>query len=268
MTLNELINKYTQRGYNFRNAENLAAQEILLTKISLSPLSDHATLKGGIVMFNITRSLRPVTQDIDFDLIRYSLDEGAIKMFIEKLNCSYEEFHVSIFGKIKKLHHEEYEGVRVHVLIADRDHNKIRTKMDIGVHTYSAIEQKQLAFIFDNNNEGVFISVNPPEQICSEKLLSLARLGVLSTRYKDIYDIYFLISNNFADFKDVSRIIKIYVDNSEKKPNTISEFIDSIKETLKNKFFAEEVKKPAIKWIDVDYDTIEKVIINFVDKLN
>ena len=81
MLIKQLVNKYMQQGHNFRNAQNLAAEEIVLNKIAASPLSENVTLKGGIVMFNLTKSDRRVTQDIDFDLIRYSIDKKILIMY-------------------------------------------------------------------------------------------------------------------------------------------------------------------------------------------
>ena len=51
MFIKKLINKYVEQGHNYRNAQNLAAEEIVLNKIAASPLSEHVTLKGGIVEF-------------------------------------------------------------------------------------------------------------------------------------------------------------------------------------------------------------------------
>lgn len=84
MSISELVSKYTSLGHNYRDAQNLAAEEIILNKIASSPLAENITLKGGIVMFNMTKSNRRVTQDIDFDLIRYSIDNESIMTFVEK----------------------------------------------------------------------------------------------------------------------------------------------------------------------------------------
>lgn len=67
MLIEEIINKYRKQGHSSRNANNLAAEEIILTKIASSELCENITLKGGIVMFNLTKNNRRVTQYIDFD---------------------------------------------------------------------------------------------------------------------------------------------------------------------------------------------------------
>lgn len=86
MLITELINKYQVNGFSFKDAQNLAAEEIILKKIGNSSLADNITLKGGILMYRLTRNERRVTKDIDFDFIRYSIDEVSIQSFIQKLN--------------------------------------------------------------------------------------------------------------------------------------------------------------------------------------
>lgn len=67
-SIKEIVNSYVQKGHSFRNAQNLAAEEIILKKIASSDLSENVTLKGGIVMFNLSKNERRVTQDIDIDV--------------------------------------------------------------------------------------------------------------------------------------------------------------------------------------------------------
>ena len=267
MLINEIINKYVKLGHSYRNAQNLAAEEIVLTKIASSPLANSVTLKGGIVMFNLTKSDRRVTQDIDFDLIRYSIDEESIRLFVQKLDSVDNDIDVSIDGDIEKLHQEEYQGVRVHLLLQDKEDSKLRIKLDIGVHTYSMIEQEKLIFSFESNNAQIGIKVNPCEQIFAEKLISLARLGPLSTRYKDIYDLYYLIDNKLITHSKVKDIVNLFFISSKRKPDTMNELVNSIIDTLNDKHFSSEAAKPASKWINVSYDKVKESIINYIEKL-
>lgn len=267
MLINDVLSKYVNLGYDFRNAQNLAAEEIVLSKIASSSLAEHVTLKGGIVMFNLTKSDRRVTQDIDFDFIRYSIDEQSIKHFVDKLNTINDGVMAEINGSIEKLHQEEYQGVRVHLLLKDKENTKLKIKLDIGVHTYSAIEQEKIVFGFESGGNAVKIKVNPCEQVFTEKLLSLARLGPLSTRYKDLYDMYYLISNNLLDISKVKSILHLFFISTKRKPDNIDELVDSIEDTFTDKNFSKEAAKPTSKWIDVDYETVKKTISSFVSRL-
>lgn len=267
MVIKEIINKYVASGHNLRNAQNLAAEEIVLSKIASSSLSEHVTLKGGIVMFNLTKSDRRVTQDIDFDLIRYSIDEKSIEMFVDKLNSIDDGVSVSVFGNIEKLHQEDYQGAKVHLLLEDDTKSRLRIKMDIGVHTYSAIEQERIVFTLESNGKELALKVNPCEQIFAEKLISLARLGPISTRYKDIYDLYFLISNNLLRLEKVRSIIELFLLSSSRQPKDINELVNSIIDTLNNKTFENDAKKPASKWLDVDYTEVKETIITYISNI-
>lgn len=261
------MNKYLKLGNNYRNAQNLAAEEIILNKIASSSLSESVTLKGGIVMYNLTKNNRRVTQDIDFDLIRYSIDETSIRLFIDKLSTLNDGITVLIKGPIEKLHQEDYQGVRVNLLIKDTIGDSLRIKLDIGVHTYFAIEQEKTIFSFESGERSISINVNPCEQIFAEKILSLARLGPLSTRYKDVYDLYYLIQNNLLNIEKVKVILNLFFIGSKRQPKSIIELTDSLVGTFENKNFLDDISEPAHKWLDVSSEDIKKVIIDFIDKL-
>ena len=266
MTIKELINKHLDEGLSLKDAQNVTAEEIILNKIASSDLTEKVTLKGGIVMYNLTKNNRRVTQDIDFDLIRYSIDEKAINLFIDKLNTINDGFMVSISGRIEPLHQEDYQGVRVHTIITDKVKDKLRLKLDIGVHTYLAIEQNAILFSTKPNKNGIFLMANPPEQIFAEKLISLARLGPISTRYKDLYDFYYLINSCNISLTKVREILKMFFFHSKKKPNSFIELQNVLEETLTNKNFIKEASKPASNWLEVDIDMVISAILNFVNK--
>lgn len=266
MTIKEIVNKYTSLGHNYRNAQNLAAEEIVLRKIASSPLSDHVTLKGGIVMFNLTKCDRRVTQDIDFDLIKYSIDDTSIKRFVDKLNAVKDGIFASIDGSIEPLHQEDYQGVRIHLLLKDNS-TKLRIKLDIGVHTYLGIEQETLLFIFETGNKSLSLKVNPCEQMFAEKILSLARLGAISTRYKDVYDLYFLINSESLKREKVRDILNLFFLSSNREPYNMVDLYNSISDTFENKSFVNGAINPASKWLDIEFESIKKTILNYLSSL-
>ena len=143
----------------------------------------------------------------------------------------------------------------------------LKLKLDIGVHTYLAIEQTKMTFAFSLNKEKLTVTANPPEQVFAEKLISLARHGALSTRYKDLYDFYYLINNYNLSPKRVTSILELFFSNSAKRPNSITDLQNAIEETLNNERFIKEASKPASKWIDVDFATIKQTLIDFINHL-
>ena len=67
------------------------------------------------------------------------------------------------------------------------------TKVDVGVHAKVEVTQRELLFDVVTDEKHVKLLSNSKEQIFVEKLKSLLRLGTLSSRYKDVYDMYYLI---------------------------------------------------------------------------
>ena len=267
MYIKEIVNKYLKLGHTFRNAQNLAAEEIVLSKIASSKLSEHVTLKGGIVMYNLSKSDRRVTQDIDFDFIRYSIDEDSVFIFVNKLNSIKDEIECKIYGKPEKLHHDEYKGVRVYLILKDKNKDKLKLKLDIGVHTHLSIEQKKLLFSFESGNKSVHIKANSTEQIFVEKLITLGRLGSFTTRYKDLYDMYYLITQGLLELGLVKEEIKLFLNSNNRKPNSINELFEVVVETLNDDRFAKEASKLIFKWVDVDYSSVKNELIKFLENI-
>ena len=85
MNLEQLRKKYVDEGYTMANASAKICQDIILNKIYKSSMSHNVTIKGGVVMHEISNDRRRATRDLDLDFIKYSLSAEAIKNFIEKL---------------------------------------------------------------------------------------------------------------------------------------------------------------------------------------
>lgn len=79
INLEQLSLEYKREGYSELLSEARVCQDIVLKAISESSLSRNVTIKGGVVMRSITGNVRRATRDIDFDFIKYSIDEESIK---------------------------------------------------------------------------------------------------------------------------------------------------------------------------------------------
>ena len=140
MDLREETERIILEGYNEANAQAKLCQDIILKAIYKSGMAKNATIKGGVVMRSISGNARRATQDIDIDLIRYSISDESIRASISKLNC-IEGMDIRIGGPIIELNHQDYKGKRVTIIITDEHANSLSLKMDIGVHKDLDIEQ-------------------------------------------------------------------------------------------------------------------------------
>ena len=194
MNLSELIQKYLKDGYQSDTAFPRVCQDIILYKIARTSISQNITIKGGVVMMGISKDSRRATRDIDLDFIKYSLSNEAIEKFIDKLNIVEDGIIIKIIRNPESLNHKDYKGKRVYIKIIDKYNNSLETKLDIGVHNDFEIEQDDFCFDLSNLNDSVSLLVNSKEQIFTEKLKSLFKYGFTSSRYKDIFDFYYLIN--------------------------------------------------------------------------
>ena len=162
MNLSNMVKEMQELGYEPDDARARVCQDIILKAISQSTLSRNVTIKGGVVMRNMTNNIRRATQDMDIDFIRYSLSDESIECFIEKLNC-LEGITIKKVGKIEELSQQDYKGKRVYVHIIDSNENLIESKIDLGVHKHMEIEQEEYCFDIAFDKEGVSLLANTRE---------------------------------------------------------------------------------------------------------
>jgi hypothetical protein len=101
MTLLENVREYRKKGFSETAAEAHAASEAIMKKISKSGMADHVTFKGGVLMYRLTKNARRATTDLDFDFIRYSIDDSSLVLFIQKLDSVSDGIHIEIVGQIQ-----------------------------------------------------------------------------------------------------------------------------------------------------------------------
>lgn len=268
MNLRDLINKYLNDGYGEQDALSKVCQDIILLKIGKSRFKEHITIKGGVVMHNISKDKRRATRDIDMDFIKYSLDDESIVKFIDKLNSVNDGINISIVGTITRLHHQDYDGKRVNIRLSDEFKNEIMSKLDIGVHKQFDIEQDDYYFDMNIIDEGVSLLINSCEQMFTEKLKSLLKFGIRSTRYKDIFDFYYLINEKKVDTNKLVKCIDILIFNDDHmEENNLDDIINRISSVLKNRRYQVMLNNADNNWLEISVDTVVKGILNFFESL-
>ena len=84
--LEEIINNLLDEGYDEELAPAKLCQDIIIKAISESRLSRNVTIKGGVVMREITNNIRRATKDLDMDFIQSYINRiGYSKTAIEYL---------------------------------------------------------------------------------------------------------------------------------------------------------------------------------------
>lgn len=113
-----VLAELNRRGYALPKARSKIAHDVVLKAMSKSGLGKNATVKGGVVMSDLTDDVRRATMDMDIDFVRYSLSDGQVDLFIRRINC-LEGVRILRDGPIVELRQHNYRGKRVHLRIVD-----------------------------------------------------------------------------------------------------------------------------------------------------
>lgn len=269
MNIEKLVKLYMNDGYSRQDAEAKVSQDIILIKISKSKFSRNITVKGGVVMHSISSDIRRATRDLDLDFIRYSLEDESIINFIKQLNDVDDNIKIEVVGKIKPLHHQDYDGKRVLLKLIDISNNSLNTKLDIGVHKLFEIEQDEYCFNFDIAKENANLLINSKEQIFTEKLKSLLKLGVASTRYKDIFDFYYLINVSKLNNDKLKNCFDILIFNDEKmRENNMQDILKRLEMILNIKAYRDKLSDPKVNWLDISLSEAIESVLKYIENLN
>ena len=268
MNIYELTQEYIKLGYQEDDIASKVAQDIILLKIGKSKYAKNITIKGGVVMHNISKDLRRATRDMDLDFIKYSLEDKSIYNFINELNNVNDNIEISIEGSPTELHHQDYDGKRVYVILKDKYGESIRTKLDIGVHKYFDIVQDEYLFDFNILGDSVSLLINSNEQIIVEKLKSLLKFGITSTRFKDIFDFYYLINNQEVDRKKLLSYIELLIYKDETiKQNNYDELMKRLTSVLNSKQYKSRLNHCNSNWLEIPVDKVIKNVLNYFNSL-
>ena len=269
MSLEEIIDSYVENGYSLEDARSKVSQDVILLKISNSKFSKHITIKGGVVIHNISNDIRRATRDLDIDFIRYSLDDDSIRNFIKSLNMVEDGIDIKIVGEIKPLHHQDYDGKRVNILINDNFNCIIKTKLDIGVQKSFDVEQDEYCFNLNGINKNVSLLINSKEQIFTEKVKSLLKLGLKSTRYKDLFDFYYLINMTKLDKNKLDKCFKnlIFKDKTMKE-NNYKDVFNRLDVTFNSITYKFNLGNPKVNWLDINSEKAIRNVLNYIKDLD
>ncbi|MDY4544219.1 MAG: nucleotidyl transferase AbiEii/AbiGii toxin family protein [Bacilli bacterium] len=269
MNIKDAILFYQNKGYEYADAESKVSQDIVLSKIWNSKYKNNITIKGGVVMYNISNNIRRATRDLDIDFIKYSLEDESIRNFIYSLNNDKDNIKIEIVGNIASLHHQDYDGKRVLIKISDKYGNSINTKLDIGVHKLFELEQEEYYFDLSLINKQINLLINSKEQIFVEKLKSLLKLGFVSTRYKDIFDFYYLVNISKLNKKKLLKNIEILIFNDDKmRENNIEDILNRLSKTLKSSRYINHLNDPVVNWLDIPLEDAINSLLKYIEELS
>ena len=99
-----------------------------------------------------------------------------------------------------------------------------------------------------------------------EKLKSLLRFGSLSTRLKDIFDLFYL--KDHVNVEKLQVLLDEYICHDEQmRESKVNDIVMRLSKTFRDKIFVNSLRNSDKKWIDEEVDVILNELIDFVKKL-
>ncbi len=267
MELAKIRDAYITEGLSYAQAEARCSQDAILDLIAKSSLSSKITVKGGVLMQHISKDSRRATVDFDLDFVRYPIADASIRKFITILNMGDSSFSIVLTDKIEELKHQDYSGKRIHVAISDQQGTSIGSKIDIGVHNLITPDLENICFDLSKLDESVTLLADSSEQIVAEKLRSLLRIGAASTRYKDVFDIYYLLVIKGVDSEKLNDALSTLVFNDlTMRERNYVDIVKRLDNIFSNRRFTNQLSKAKNDWLEVPPIKVTSTLVEYFSR--
>ena len=203
--LARLKNKSKESGRSYQLCLQLFCQEEFLRRLEKSKYNDNFVLKGGLFIYTLTEFESRVTMDIDLLLQKLPNAPEELKPIIEEVISTdtgndFVRFELKAVQPIAIA--KKYAGISAS-LVAIIKNTRTPIKIDFGVGDV-IVPQKEKREIPTqlNDFEKPVINTYSLETTIAEKMDAILDLMEFSSRMKDYYDLYYILTHFDFD-KDV-----------------------------------------------------------------
>ena len=238
--------------------------ERILERLSISKYKNNFILKGGLLLSSIMGIDIRTTMDMDTCIKGISLtDEQLYEVLQEILSIDVED-NVSFEIKNSEPIREEdaYGGLRYNI-IAKYEYLIVNLSIDIA--TGDAITPREIEYDYKMmfEDRSLKIMTYNIESIIAEKFQTVIARGILNSRMKDYYDLYYLIT-----YKDFSKKnLKNAITKTFEKRETSIDDIDKVIEEIKNADFLRDLWRNYSTHYQYANDIEFDQVINAIEKI-
>ena len=213
------------KAKNIANRCNITVNEVLqnymferiLERLSISKYKYNFILKGGLLLSSIMGIDTRTTMDMDTCIKGIELtDEELYKVLTEILSINIDDNVTFTIKNFKPIREEDTYGGLKYNLIATFDGIKVNLSIDIA--TGDVITPREIEYdykmLFEDRT--LQLITYPIETIIAEKYQTVIERGILNSRMKDYYDLYYLLTNKSYN----SDILKEAIQKTFSKRNT------------------------------------------------
>lgn len=262
---------------NYAKSNNIAAQVVLqnymferfLERLSLSDYREKFVVKGGMLIAAIVGLDTRSTMDLDTTLRNLPLTEEQISTAIRSVCDIHLDddvvFKMQAIGPIRK--DDVYGGYCVRI---DAVYDTIVTPLSIDVSTGDVITPSPVKYdfggIFDDGLKITLWGYNI-ETVIAEKVETILSRGVFTTRPRDYYDVYVLVTTQEYDKKLFAEALAATAKHrgSTEKIKDIPSILERISESHELKNLWSKYQKKFAYASDISYEMIMdilKIILN------
>lgn len=262
---------------NYAKSNNIAAQVVLqnymferfLERLSLSDYREKFVVKGGMLIAAIVGLDTRSTMDLDTTLRNLPLTEEQISTAIRSVCDIHLDddvvFKMQAIGPIRK--DDVYGGYCVRI---DAVYDTIVTPLSIDVSTGDVITPSPVKYdfggIFDGGLKITLWGYNI-ETVIAEKVETILSRGVFTTRPRDYYDVYVLVTTQEYDKKLFAEALAATAKHrgSTEKIKDIPSILERISESHELKNLWSKYQKKFAYASDISYEMIMdvlKIILN------
>lgn len=192
------------------------ATERLMYRLSVSEHCDRFILKGAW-LFYVWGISRRATRDVDFLASVPNAAEAIEAIFREVVQVAVPHDDGLIYDPDSFQAEEiqldaEYSGVRLR-LIGMLGRTKIHTQIDLGFSEAVVEEPVRAILPVLLDFEAPEVKAYSPEVVVAEKLEAIVKLGTVTTRFKDFFDLYLLSIEKHFDGRKLLRQVSATFDH-------------------------------------------------------
>ena len=225
------------KSRNIAKENNITVNEVLqsymferiLERLSISKYKNNFILKGGLLLSSIMGIDLRTTMDMDTCVKGIDLtDENIYSILQEILNENVNDNISFTIKNSKPIREEDMYGGLKYNLIANYENIKVDLSIDIATGdliTPSEIEYNYKMMFEDRCLKIMAYNV---ETIIAEKFQTVIDRGILNSRMKDYYDLYYLFSNEKISKDNLKLAILKTFNNRNTDINKIEETIREI----------------------------------------
>ena len=267
-----LLNLSRETGQSFQELVQYFAMSRFLYRLSVSCYSDRFILKGAMLLHALKIEYARSTLDIDLlGLISNSAE--SIMRFVEivikqDVDPDGLEFSASSIEVSEITKDAEYVGCRVK-FIGRLGTIKIPMQLDIGFGDSTIPDPIQIDTPSLLGYPSGVLHGYAVETSIAEKIHAIFQLGMLNSRMKDFYDIWFLSHNIELDLNIITKAIEGTFGNRDtaipKKSIVFTE--EFSKNSDKQKQWAAFCRKRGIENVPTEFYEIANEVISFIKPL-